>query len=234
MQLKALTIVPARGGSKGIPMKNMAPIGGRPLIEFTFRSALKAGIPGRICLSTDHQDIREFGLSLGVEAPFLRPAELAQDNSSSLSVVRHALQWYRENENFDPEYIVLLQPTCPFRTPENIVEAFELIKQKEAESLLSVNLVAEHPCEYITRKSLGFSYVMPPPDKPGRQHFPEVYFINGAVYMTSTSFWDRTGLLYDQEALTYVMSRDQSLDIDDPEDLAYANWLYQRMQTKAS
>jgi len=222
----ALTIIPARGGSKGIPLKNMAPIGGRPLIELTIQAALDARLPGRICLTTDHAAIREFGLGLGVEAPFLRPAELAQDGSSTLSVIEHAVGWYAEREGFHPDYIVLLQPTCPFRSSHSIIFAYQQIVEQGGYSLFSVNKVSEHPCEYITRDNNGFQYVMPPPKQPGRQHFPKVYFINGAIYITQTSFLERTGTLYDNGALTYVMGRNESLDIDDPEDLAYANWLY--------
>jgi len=225
---QALTIIPARGGSKGIPLKNMAPLGGKPLIEFTLRAALDAGLPGRVCLSTDHQGIREFGLGHGIEAPFLRPAELAQDSSSSLSVIEHALDWYRREENFQPDYLVLLQPTCPFRTARNIIEAYRDITEKSGNSLFSVNAVREHPCEYIVRNDDGFAYVMTPPDKPGRQNFPEVFFINGAIYMTRVDFLSGTGRLYDEHAGTYVMAADESLDIDEPEDLAFANWLYDR------
>ena len=97
------------------------------------------------------------------------------------------------------------------------------------DSLFGVNKVSEHPCEYITRDNNGFRYVMEPPEQPGRQNFPEVYFINGAIYITRTSFFEETGLLYDHSAQTYVMERNEPLDIDDPEDLAYANWLYSRM-----
>ena len=92
-----LVLIPARGGSKGIPGKNMALLGGKPLVEFTIRAAINAKLPGRICLSTDDQKIRSFGLSFPIEAPFLRPDELAQDDSDSLSVIKHALDWYSEN-----------------------------------------------------------------------------------------------------------------------------------------
>ena len=226
--VQALTIIPARGGSKGIPLKNIAPIGDKPLIEFTIRAALDARLPGRICLTTDHPAIRGLGLDLGIEAPFLRPSELAQDKSSTISVIRHAVDWYREHEHFSPDFIVLLQPTCPFRSSQSIISAYQEITAKGSNSLISVNKVSEHPCEYITRDSKGFRYVMEPPEQPGRQNFPEVYFINGAIYITRTSFFEKSGLLYDDSALTYVMERMEALDIDEPEDLVYANWLYSR------
>lgn len=229
---KALILIPARGGSKGIPGKNMAPVGGIPLIEFTIRAALESGIEGRICLSTDDIDIRNFGLSFPIEAPFLRPAELAQDYSVTVPVVLHALDWYFVQERFEPDYVVLLQPTCPFRSSKSIQDAYRLIGDVGADSLISVNRVSEHPCEYITFGNGTINFVMEPPQKPGRQNYPEVFFINGAIYITKTSFILRTGKLFDEKALIYLVSQDESLDIDMPEDLEYANWLFSKKGTK--
>jgi len=227
---KALLIIPARGGSKGIPKKNIASIGGRSLIEFSITAALDAQVPGRVCLTTDDEEIRAIGLRHHVEAPFLRPAELSQDNSGTIPVISHALRWYEENEGFNPDHVVLLQPTCPFRSAQNIREAYELILEKKSDCLISVNEVVEHPCEYVMPETEGFCYVMPPPEKPGRQNFPEVFFINGAIYITAVEYFRKTGRLFDENAILYVMKRSESLDIDTPEDLDYANWQYARRQ----
>lgn len=228
--LQSLLLIPARGGSKGIPKKNIADVGGRPLVEFSIVAALDAQVPGRICLTTDDEEIRAIGLRHSVEAPFLRPVELAQDSSSTISVVLHALRWYEEEADFHPEYVVLLQPTCPFRTARNIHEAYELILEKKSDNLISVNKVNEHPCEYVMSRPGGFSYVMRPPEKTGRQNFPEVFFINGAIYITSVEYFKKTGRLFDENAILYVMKKSESLDIDTPEDLDYANWHYARLK----
>jgi CMP-N,N'-diacetyllegionaminic acid synthase len=204
----------------------MALIGERPLIDFTIRAALGAALPGKICLTTDDAEIRKYGMNAGVEVPFLRPTELAQDGSSTLSVIEHAIQWY-ENHGFEPQHIILLQPTSPFRSSRSIREAYDMIRQSNADALISVNAVHEHPCEYIIHGDRRFSYVMKPPDKPGRQNFPHVYCINGAIYIARTAFLKKTGMLFDTSSLIYVMDRSESLDIDNPEDLEFANWIYE-------
>jgi CMP-N,N'-diacetyllegionaminic acid synthase len=229
---QVLQIIPARGGSKGIPRKNMALIGGKPLVDFAFQAALAAKIPGRICLSTDDDDIRKFGLDRGAEVPFLRPSELAQDDSSTISVVQHALDWYEKKESFFPDSIILLQPTCPFRTANNIAEAYRLFQETKADALISVNAVHDHPCEYIEKKDGSFSFIMPPPEKPGRQNFPKVYFINGAIYIARTAYVTKTKRFFDRFAQLYVMARHESLDIDEPFDLEFANWLYEKSLEK--
>ncbi len=226
--MESLILIPARGGSKGIPGKNLALLGGKPLIEHTIRAALDAGLPARICLTTDDERIREFGLTFPVEAPFLRPAELSQDGSGMIPVIQHALQWYKHNENFTPRFLILLQPTCPFRTAQNVREAYQMIIEENSHALISVNPVNEHPCEYVVQEGRGFSYVMDPPELPGRQNFPKVYFINGAIYMVASSFFLRQGTLFDKKALLYVMKQNESLDIDMPEQLDFANWFYEK------
>ena len=136
---ECLIVIPARGGSKGIPNKNMKLIDGIPLVEFSIRAALRAGLNSRICLSTDSTKIRDFGLSCGAEAPFLRPAELSTDFISSADVVKHAVLWYEENENYNPKYVMLIQPTSPLRSPESIIEALKIISSSNASSLIGVN-----------------------------------------------------------------------------------------------
>lgn len=221
-----LILIPARGGSKGIPRKNMALLGGKPLIEYTIRAAIAANLPGRMCLSTDDEEIRNFGLGFPLlEAPFLRPEELAQDDSGTIPVIFHALDWYEKNEDFFPDYLLLLQPTCPFRKQDDIIKAYNQIISAGANSLTSVNLVRDHPCEYIMKSENSFKYVLPPPVKPGRQNFPEVFFINGAIYISKVSFIKKKGMLLDNTSQLYVMDQRNSIDIDMPSDLDYANWL---------
>jgi CMP-N,N'-diacetyllegionaminic acid synthase len=229
---ECLTLIPARGGSKGIPRKNLALIGGIPLIVFTIKAALEAALPGRICLSTDDEEIRSFGLQFNIESPFVRPLALAQDDSSTISVIRHALDWYEINADFHPAAVVLLQPTCPFRSAASIIAAYHAFRNAKADSLIAVNAVSEHPCEYVIKNDKGFSFVMDPPEKPGRQNFPEVFFINGAIYMTRVSFFRNTGTLFDKNAQLYEIPQHESLDIDTSLDLEYANWVYEHKLRK--
>lgn len=225
---QCLVLIPARGGSKGIPRKNMASLGGKPLIEYTIQSAINANLLGRICLSTDDEEIRNFGLEFSIEAPFLRPASLAMDNSETIPVILHALEWYEKNERFFPKFVVLLQPTCPFRSSDHIVNSFNQIVESNADSLISVNPVREHPCEYVLKGDMRFEYVLAPPEKPGRQNFPEIFFINGAIYISAVSLIKERRILFDRKAIIYEMELRESIDIDEPDDLEYANWLITR------
>ena len=223
---ECLVLIPARGGSKGIPRKNMALLGGKPLIEFTIRAALEAHLPGRICLSTDDDEIRNFGLNFPIEAPFLRPSELAQNESDIIHAVIHAIDWYENNDRFFPDIVVLLQPTNPFRMPKSINDAYLSFIPTDANSLISVNSVRQHPCEYIIRHRKGFKFVMLPPKKPGRQYFPKVFFINGAIHITRVPYLRKTGKLFGEDAQLFEIGYYESIDIDEPEDLELANWLY--------
>jgi len=124
---ECLTIIPAKGKSSGIPRKNMTKLGNRPLIEFTIKAAIGADIPGRMCLSTEDKSIRDFGLQFPIEAPFLRPDNLSKDDVSVIPVIKHALDWYEDNQGYKPEFIILLQATNPFRKPETIKRAYQNI-----------------------------------------------------------------------------------------------------------
>src|SRR3990170_965342 len=115
-----LAVIPARGGSKSIPRKNIKPLGGKPLIGWTIDAALQSRMLSRVIVSTDDAEIAQAARECGAETPFLRPPELAQDDSSSISVVLHALQWLEEQEHFSPDYVLLLQPTSPFRNAHDI------------------------------------------------------------------------------------------------------------------
>ena len=222
---ECLVLIPARGGSKGIPRKNLALLGGKPLIEYSIKAALKANLPGRICVSTDDEEIRDVALRFPIEAPFLRPSELAQDDSGTIPVITHALHLYETDVGFVPNFIVLLQPTCPFRSAKSIREAYNSVRNSGVDSLISVNPVREHPCEYIVRRNGDFAFVLPPPSTPGRQNFPEVFFINGAIYIAQVSYIKAKEKLFDETAQLFVIGRHESIDIDDPEDLEFANWL---------
>ena len=197
-------------------------------MEFTIKAAVRSKLFDHICLSTDSEEYRRFGISCGAEAPFLRPKELSADSSSTSSVIAHALNWYSDHEGYSPEYIMLLQPTSPFRKPESIVKAFELIKNNQSDCLISVNEVQSHPCEYVIQKDSGFSYVMEPPEKAGRQNYPNVYFINGAIYICKTSYFKEVGQIFDRSADLLIVDNIEALDIDDEFDLIVAESIYEK------
>src|SRR4030095_1107054 len=135
----ALAIIPARGGAKRLPRKNLAMAGGKPLLAWAILAAQKAKRVGRVLVSTDDLEIADTAKSYGVEVPWLRPASLARDDSSTLDVVIHAMQWALENLKPAPKFAVLLEPTAPLRTPKQIDDAIELLASGDADSVVSVS-----------------------------------------------------------------------------------------------
>ena len=145
MKKKILCIIPARSGSKGVPGKNIALVGGKPLIVWTIRAVKKSKMVDQIILSTDSEKYRLICQEYGIDSPFLRPKELASDESTSEDVVIHALDWLRENNNYIPDYILYLQPTSPLRVNNDIDNSIQIAMENDADSVVSVGLVNQHP-----------------------------------------------------------------------------------------
>lgn len=184
---EVLALIPARGGSKGLPRKNIRLLGGRPLIAYTVEHALAAATVTRTIVSTDDAEIAGAALAAGAEVPFTRPAELAADESPDLDVFRHALLWLREEEGYEPELVVHLRPTHPIRDPARIDEAVSLIRaDPEADSLRSVGWPDQTPykmwrCDgrylepLLRVEGVAEAHSLP------RQGLPEVWWQNGYV-----------------------------------------------------
>ena len=143
---EVLAIIPARGGSKSIPYKNIYPILGKPLLAYTIEAARKSRLINRVIVSTDDTKIAAVAKKYGAEVPFMRPAELGQDHTPDLPVFQHALSWLKKHQNYKPDFIVHLWPTSPLRKPEDIDEAIRLFKKHpKADSLRSVMIAPETP-----------------------------------------------------------------------------------------
>jgi len=224
---KYLILIPARGGSKGIPSKNIKKISGIPLIGYSICAAILSKIPSsKIVLTSDDITIIDYcGKFKEIKIPFIRPAKISGDNSKTTDAIVHAIDWFEENSDVKYESIILIQPTCPFRTYKQIQEAVKLYEQSAEHSLISVNEVETHPCEYIIPQNNYFKYVMNPPESPGRQNFQPVFFINGAIYITKVEWFRATNLLFNNHSTLYYMDRIYSVDIDTVEDLRYAESL---------
>src|SRR3989338_7151887 len=132
--MRILGIIPARGGSKSVPRKNIKELGGKPLIGWTIDAAKASGVLDRIILTTDDNEIAGVGKQSGVEVPFMRPKELAEDKTPTLPVLQHAVEWLKEHERYYPDAVMLLQPTAPFRQAEHIEDAVTLFEQSGADS----------------------------------------------------------------------------------------------------
>jgi CMP-N-acetylneuraminic acid synthetase len=224
MEPKVLALITARGGSKGIPGKNLVPLVGKPLIAWTVEAARGASSLSRIVVSTDDDAIAAACRSLGAEVPFRRPPELAGDASSHISVVEHALRWLESQERFLPDYVVLLQPTSPLRTSADIDAAVSLAQRKGTDAVVSVCEAQDHPylVKQVDEHGGLIDYVTPPLAYARRQDFPPAWVLNGAVYVNRREALLRTRSFVPAGALPYVMPRERSIDIDTPADLVAA------------
>jgi CMP-N,N'-diacetyllegionaminic acid synthase len=212
---KILALIPARGGSKGLPRKNVLPAGGKPLIAWTVEAALSSKCVSRVVLSSDDDEIIAAAKAAGCEVPFRRPPELAGDNTSAMDVVFHAL------DNLPGyEYIVLLQPTSPLRLGSDIDGAVDLLKIHKAPSCVSVSEVDQSPYwMYNLNAHSILSHLIDPIHKLyRRQDLPPTYILNGAIYIAKVDWLLLSRSFIGKETVGYVMPKSRSIDIDDAVD----------------
>jgi CMP-N-acetylneuraminic acid synthetase len=186
-------IIPARGGSKGVPKKNIKEIGGFPMIAYSVIAGQLVENMERCIVSTDSQEIADIAKNYGADIPFLRPSEFATDSSNDIEFIKHAIDWFEKNEGYIPEYWVLLRPTTPLREPKIIKNAIdEIIRHPEATSLISIHEFAETPGKMFGMQD-GFLHGLCPMDpRPEyftlpRQEFAPTYFGNGYVDIIKSS-----------------------------------------------
>ncbi|GAB4315766.1 MAG: hypothetical protein Kow0069_17700 [Promethearchaeota archaeon] len=224
--MKVLAIVPARGGSKRIPRKNLKELLGRPLIAYAILEARKARCVDRVVVSTDDREIAGVARSYGAEVPFLRPPELSTDEASTVSVLAHAMEELRAVEGYEPDFVLVLQPTSPLRTAEEIEAAVDLAVRNGAESLVSVSesLVPPQFLMRVTDDSLV--PVVPPVEKNFRkQDLPRTFQLNGSIYLDTPSFLARNRSLRGRETVPLVTSKFTAVDVDDQFDWTVAEGL---------
>lgn len=228
---KILGVITARGGSKGIPRKNIKLLAGKPLIVYTIEAARQSGIFDRLILSTDDEEIAAVARLHGCEVPFMRPAELAEDRTPHLPVLQHAVAYLREHENYEPDAVMILQPTAPLRRAEHIREAVELFEKNDADSVVSVCEVPGHhsPHWQLTMDDKNalkiFTTGAPLSDLVHRrQDLPKTYARNGAVYLFKTNllFHPEHPSVYGLRTIAYVMEPESSINIDGMDDWARA------------
>ena len=223
--MKILGLIPARAGSKSIPFKNIVPLAGKALLVYTCIAAFQSKYLSRIILSTDSKKIAAIGRLYNVEIPFLRPKRLALDKTPSIGVVLHALNWLQINNNWQPDAVVLLQPTSPLRTSAHIDEAINLFKKTKADTVVSVMELPHKFSPYCAmqirknqlydfwKKAVGF-------DRFRRQELPPLYARNGpAVLITRTSVILKKKSFYGERIVPYIMHEQDSIDIDTAFDL---------------
>lgn len=231
-QREVLALIPARAGSQRVKSKNIRKLAGKPLIAYTIEAALKAKRVDRVVVSTDSERIAKVARSLGAEAPFLRPNEIAGSASTELEFHLHALEWLAKHENYVPELIVNLYPTSPFRKAVTIDAAIDFIRRHpEADSLRSVRKCSEHPYK-MWKKTGNKTYLEPfvPSKKRGSQTLsyhllPEVFIQNASIYITRPTTLFKQGSTTGKKVLCFEMSERESVDINTPLDFLFAESL---------
>lgn len=217
---KVLAIITARGGSKGVPKKNIRDLGGKPLIAWTIEAAKKSKFIDRIILSSDDQEIIQIAQRYGCEVPFVREASLATDTSTSMDVVIDAIE---RCPGFD--WVILLQPTSPLRTAEDIDAAMEVCLSSGADSCVSVTEVEESPFWMYRIENSRLTPILEPSGVSRRQDLPEIYSLNGAVYISQVkSLLEKKSFLR-SDSVSYIMPRNRSVDIDTEIDFDFLEYL---------
>jgi CMP-N,N'-diacetyllegionaminic acid synthase len=230
-----LAFVPARGGSKGIPRKNLVKLAGRPLIQYTLEAALASARIDDILLSTDDEEIAAFCARCGVATPYRRPHELSSDAAPMITAVEHGLEWYARECGQMPDEVLVLQPTSPLRTSEDIDGAVLRFRESSADTLASVHQMAEHPYECVVAQSGGWQYLVASQAVARRQDYRgSYYFVNGALYLARTSaLLKERRFLVSGVTTLYEMPRERGIDVDSPLDLACAEALLGMRQPHA-
>lgn len=223
-QKKMLALIPARGGSKGLPNKNVLELNGKPLIAWTIEAALNSPLVSDVVVTTDDNAIAETALKWGANVPFKRPGSLAQDDSSSMSVILHALDYF-ETKQAGYQSLVLLQPTSPLRLQRHIDEAINLFEEKNANAVISVT-ESDHPKSWMNQLPADLcmkDFIQEEDRGKNRQELGTFYQLNGAIYVANCRYIQESQDWFSDQSYAYVMDRCYSIDIDSREDAVIAD-----------
>lgn len=225
--MKILGFIPARSGSKRIPQKNIKLLNGKPLIAYTIEAARRSVYINRVIVSTDSEEIATVAKTCGAEVPFLRPENISQSDSTEMQFFEHALDWFSDNENYEPDLIVLLYPTTPFRKHETIDKAIEeLLRHPEADSLRSIKLCSEHPYKMWAIKEGHLKPFVKDKDPNihtlSYQLLPSVYIQNASIYATRLLTIKNKKSPTGDIIIPFVMDEIESIDINTSLDFQFA------------
>jgi len=216
--MKVLFVIAARGGSKGVPRKNIKMVGSLPLIAYKIIAAKKCNVDKRIILSTDDEEIADVGVKYGAEVPFMRPDFLATDSANSVDVVEHAMQWVNQNDKETYDYICLLEPSSPFASYLDLSNALSLIEKSNADTLLGmreveVNKVFIHSLDSNHRLSY-FYHAIKELEKVRRQDQEKEYTMNGCMYIAKWDYFEKYKMFHSENSVPYIMPEENSIEID--------------------
>ena len=233
---KILCVIPARGGSKGLPGKNIKPLLGKPLIAWSIKQGLESKYLDKVMVNTDDAQIAAISKKHGAAVPFMRPAELAKDNSKVIDAISHIFKTLEANgEHYD--YLALLEPTSPLRKKGDIDKAIKILidNEKRANSVISVGEIAlEHPIYAKTIDSKGYvkSYVNLGKSNALRQEIPPAYFPYGVIYLSKITAIKKFGMVYPGKILPLVIERWQNYEINDIIDFKCVDAIMKEMKKK--
>ena len=218
-----LILIPARGGSKGVKNKNIRIVGGKPLISWTLDAAIKSQITPFIVVSSDSEMILEKISSPAYKIK--RPSKIAEDKTPMIDVILHALDYFKEKNIFFSE-VILLQPTCPLRSVEDLKNAFSLYKNSNCDSLISVCKVEDcHPARMYDLRNGFLNSLDQNLSKKNRQELPVLYHRNGSIYISNINLLIKNNLIWGDKAIPFLIPRERSCNIDDEFDLKVADLL---------
>jgi len=234
--MKILAFIPARGGSKRIPNKNIKLLNGKPLIVYTIEAAKGSNHINRIVVSTDSEEIATIAKQYGAEVPFLRPKEISQSDSTEMQFFEHALNRFEKHEQYEPDLIVLLYPTSPFRKPASIDRAIEeMLKHPEVDSLRSLRLCSEHPYKMWVIEN-GYLKPFVKGENPNihtlSYHLlPTVYVQNAGIYITKLSTIKNKKSPTGDVVIPFIMDETESIDINTSLDFQFAEMFFQQLNS---
>ena len=223
--MKAIAIIPARSGSKGLPDKNILSLCGKPMMDYTIKACLESGCFDRVHVSTDSEKYAQIARECGADVPFLRTEELATDKATTEDVIRFVLEEYRKRqETF--QVFAIMQPTSPLRSKEDIQRSFALMDEKEADSIIGVCEMEHSPLWANTLDKEGrMEGFLSQVTNQNRQSFQTYYRINGAIYLMKVEKYTNHMALYGHKSFAYQMPKERSVDIDDQVDYLIAQTL---------
>jgi len=216
-----LAIIPARGGSKGLPGKNIKELCGKPLIAWSIDAALKSKYIDEVVVSTDYQDIADIAKKYGANVPFLRPDELASDTATSFDAVKHTIDFYKNEFQKEFDYIILLEPTSPLREDSDINSAIEKLLNSKATSIVGISKTEDQNPAFLVKKDdhdFLYGYENKEMKVVRRQDIEAIYFFEGTIYISRTDILLNKKTFYHQETIGYDVPKYKSLEIDDMDD----------------
>ncbi len=230
-----IAIIPARGGSKRLPGKNIKLLAGKPMIAWTIEAALDSGAFDHVLVSTDCEQIAQVAKSFGAEVPFLRPAEIATDTATTNDVVSHLVEWFEKEHNREVTTVAILQPTSPLRAASHIGEAMSLMQEKSAKAIISV-CELEHPIQFCNKLGLDGSMdsFIDPKNIRRTQDLEPYYRLNGAIYLFVREYVNRLSEIYSKGTYSYLMESKFSIDIDNEDDFSLAEYYMSKQRNTIS